>query len=108
MDYKKKLLALLVTIAPYVKDIVEEKIIPWGKKLYYKRMEAVTKKMVVKLGELGEKILSCTDAKKRARHIVGFKLGYAFICAIEPILREAKQVLREIDEEIDKQEEIPF
>ena len=113
MDYKKKLMTLLVTIAPYVKEIFAEKIIPLGKKLYYKRAEVATKKMVLKLGELGEKILTCKDEKKRARHIIGFKLGYAFVCAVEPILTEAKNVLGEINakingEELIGDEEVPF
>lgn len=113
MDYKKKLMALLVTISPYIKEIVQNTIIPWCKKMYYKRTEASIKKMVLKLAELGEKTLTCTDKKKKARHIIGFKLGYVFVCAIEPILAEAKNVLGEINakingEELIGDEEVPF
>lgn len=114
MDYKAKLLELLVKVTPYLKEIAENTIIPWVKKNYYKRAEASIKKMVVKLAELGEKTITCEDEKKKARHTVGFKLGYAFICAVEPVLAEAKNVLAEINTKITEpdseieEDEIPF
>lgn len=113
MNYKAKLLELLVRVTPYLKEIVENTIIPWVKKNYYKRVEASTKKMVIKLGELGEKTINCTDEKKKARHIVGFRLGYAFVCTMVTIFAEAEKVLGEVNAKINGEdfigeEEIPF
>lgn len=103
-DLKLQIVQAIAFVTPYVKQIAEEKIIPWFKKKYYERTEAAIAKMLKKLAELGVKTINCTDKNKKARHIVGFKLGYAFVCALEPLVVQAKDALSEINSKISAQE----
>lgn len=99
--YLEQIITTVQILSPYVKKIAEEKIIPWAKKQYYKAVNRTVVRMLKKLAELGEKTISCTDAEKKARHIVGFKLGYEFVCTLEILITGAKQTLSQINNNLD-------
>lgn len=112
-QFKAQITTAITILTPYVKEIIQEKIIPWAKKQYYKKLEKTMNKCFLKLTELGEKILTCTDAAKKTKHIVGFKLGYEFVKSLKIVVVKAEEVLTEINtkifgEDLIGDDEIPF
>lgn len=115
--YFNQVITALQIITPYVKKIMEEKIIPWAKKQYYKNVNRTVSKMLKKLAELGEKALVCEDYEKKMRHKIGFALGYQFVIGLEKLVTEAKQALMNINVQLGNEvpnpellgeDEIPF
>ncbi|MCR5260652.1 MAG: hypothetical protein K6C94_02320 [Candidatus Gastranaerophilales bacterium] len=111
--YFNHIITAIQIIAPYLRKITEETIIPWAKKQYYKNVNRTVSKMLKKLAELGEKALVCEDEAKKERHKLGFKLGYEFVLGLERLVTEAKNALAEINTKLGNAEllgedEIPF
>lgn len=100
--YLEQVITTVQILTPYVKKIVEEKIIPWAKKQYYAAVNKTVVRMLKKLAELGEKTIICEDKAKKERHKVGFKLGYEFVCTLEILVKEAKQTLSQINDKLDE------
>ena len=111
--YLNQVVASLQILKPILQKIIEEKIIPWAKKQYYKNVNKTVAKMLKKLAELGEKALVCEDVAKKESHKLGFKCGYEFVCGLEVLVTEAKTALAEINEKLENtyvvgDDEIPF
>ena len=91
--YVNQIMTALKILTPYLKKITEEKIIPFLKKKYYENVNKTVSKMLTRLAELGEKAITCEDKEKKAKHKIGFQLGYEFVCTLEILVTEAKKTL---------------
>ena len=99
--YVNQILTAVRILTPYLKKIAEEKIIPFLKKRYYENVNKAVAKMLLRLAELGEKAINCEDTEKKARHKIGFKLGYEFVCTLEVLVNEAKKTLSVINDRLE-------
>lgn len=102
--YVNQIITAIRIMTPYLKKITEEKIIPFLKKKYYENVNKTVSKMLLRLAELGEKAINCEDTDKKARHKIGFKLGYEFVCTLEILVTKAKKTLQVINDRLEQGE----
>lgn len=98
MNYKAIIQNLLMIAIPYIKELIESKVVPYLIRRSYEIFDSKSNRMIEKLTTLVTKIEATADETKRKRHLEGFKLGVETIEVIGKKLLEASEVLRmEID-----------
>ncbi len=94
MKFKEAIVKILELALPYLKDLIESKVVPVLKRKAYERLNDFASDSIEDLTELYEKILNTEDEMKKKAHLEGFKLGVEAIGAIGSKLVEASEVLK--------------
>lgn len=95
MKFKEIITALLSAALPYIKELIESKVVPALIRKSYEMFDNRANKVIQKLTDLVEKIRETQDEEKKERHLEGFKLGVDTIEVIGKKLLEAAKILRE-------------
>lgn len=94
MKFKDIIAALLSAALPYIKELIESKVVPALIRKSYEMFDSRANKVIKKLTDLVEKIHLTSDEDKKQRHLEGFKLGVDTIEVIGNKLLEAAKILR--------------
>lgn len=93
MNFKALLSELLAFALPYLKKLIESKIVPALKRKAYERLDDFASDRIEDLSELLEKIKKTDNEEKKKRHLEGFKLGVEALTAIGEKLQKAGELL---------------
>lgn len=93
MNFKKLLSELLAFALPYLKKLIESKIVPALKRKAYQRLDDFANDRIEDLSELLEKIKKTDNEEKKKRHLEGFRLGVEALIAIGEKLQKAGELL---------------
>lgn len=94
MKFKEIITALLSVAIPYLKKLIESKVVPILVRKSYELFDKRANNVIKKLTKLLEKIKTTEDTEKKQRHLEGFKLGVNTIEVIGRKLVEAGGVLK--------------
>ena len=73
---------LLLLATPFIKDLIESKVVPKLKRKAYERLDDFTNDRIEDLGLLVDKINATDDEVKKQAHLEGLRLGVATLKAI--------------------------
>lgn len=73
---------LLLLAIPFIKDLIESKVVPRLKRKAYERLDDFTNDRIEDLGLLVDKINATDDEVKKQAHLEGLRLGVATLKAI--------------------------
>lgn len=73
---------LLLFAIPFIKELIESKVVPTLKRKAYERLDDFTNDRIEDLAVLVDKINATNDPIKKKAHIEGLKLGVATLKAI--------------------------
>jgi len=73
---------VLVFCVPFIKQLIESKVVPILKRKAYERLDDFTNDRIEDLGELVDKIKTEDNEIKRKAHLEGFKLGVETLRAV--------------------------
>ena len=94
MKFKEIIVKILEFALPYLKELIDSKVVPALKRKAYERLDDFASDRIEDLTELYEKILNTDDEAKKKAHLEGFRLGVEAIGAIGGKLVEASEVLK--------------
>lgn len=94
MKFKSIIVKILAFALPYIKELIESKVVPALKRRAYEHLDEFASDRIQDLTDLYEKIQTTENATKKEAHLEGFKLGVEAIGAIGKKLVEASECLK--------------
>lgn len=85
---------LLIIAIPFIKKLIESKVVPIIKRKAYERLDDFSNDRIEDLTELLAKIKNSDDDVKKEAHLEGFKLGVDTLGAIGEKLVKASSTLK--------------
>lgn len=96
MNIKEVLKLIIETTLPFIKKLIESKVVPTLKRKAYQRLDDFTNDRIEDLGVLAQKIKSEENDIKRQAHINGFRLGLETLRAISDKINQACNELEKV------------
>lgn len=91
MDLKQILTVILQITLPFIKELVESKVVPFLKRKAYERVDGKVDNLIKDLAQNASKIKDETDEAKKFAYIEGTKLGVETLKAIADKLNKAAE-----------------
>ena len=85
---------ILLLAIPYIKKLIDSKVVPILKRKAYERFDDLSNDMIEKLVKLKEKAEEETDGIKKEAHLEGLELGADVLNAIGEKLIKASEELK--------------
>ena len=82
MDFKEILAVILQITLPFIKELIESKVVPFLKRKAYERVNNKVNDLIKDLAQNASKIKDETDEAKKFAYIEGTKLGIETLRAI--------------------------
>jgi hypothetical protein len=82
MDFKEILAVILQITLPFIKELIESKVVPFLKRKAYERVDNKVNDLIKDLAQNASKIKDETDEAKKFAYIEGTKLGIETLRAI--------------------------
>lgn len=82
MDFKEILAVILQITLPFIKELIESKVVPFLKRKAYERVDNKVNDLIKDLAQNASKIKDETDEAKKFAYIEGTKLGVETLRAI--------------------------
>lgn len=73
---------LLMLVIPFIKSLIESKVVPTLKRKAYERLDDFTNDRIEDLGTLVDKIKATDNETKKQAHLEGLRLGTSTLKAI--------------------------
>lgn len=88
--------ALIVITLPYIKELIDSKVVPFIKRRAYERVDYRVNKLITDLAQNASKIKTEENEVKRLAYIEGTKLGIETIRAIADKLDQAADEIEKV------------
>lgn len=82
MDFKEILAVILQITLPFIKELIESKVVPFLKRKAYERVDNKVNDLIKDLAQNASKIKDETDEAKKFAYIEGTELGIETLRAI--------------------------
>lgn len=89
MDLLNALKFIFALTAPYIKDLIESKVVPVLKRKAYEKLDEKADKLIEDLAQNANKIASTNDPIKKAAFVEGTKLGIETLRAMASKFNQA-------------------
>ena len=97
MDLKEIITMILTLTLPYIKELIQSKVVPFVKRKAYEKVDSKVDTLIEDLAQNAGKIKLEENEVKKTAYIEGTKLGLATIRAIAEKLNKAAD---EIEKEV--------
>ena len=96
MDLKEIIGALLAITLPFIKQLIESKVVPFLKRKAYERVDGKVDSLIQDLAQNASKIKTEENEAKKYAYIEGTKLGVETIRAIAEKLNKAADEIEKV------------
>ena len=96
MELAEIIKTILVLTLPYIKQLIESKVVPMLKRKAYEKVDLKVDNLIKDLAQNASKISSETNEIKRAAYIEGTQLGIATVRAVAQKLNKAADEIEKV------------
>jgi len=96
MELAEIIKTILVLTLPYIKQLIESKVVPMLKRKAYEKVDLKVDNLIKDLAQNAGKISSETNEIKKAAYIEGTRLGIATVRAVAQKLNKAADEIEKV------------